>query len=379
MKCSNCGEQIEEGRLFCTHCGHEIQWVPDYDSLGSYMERERMLKQEQEAAEAARRKAAAELRQKKKKRRIITTVTIALFAVVIICLVLAMKMHDNNKKYNDFDYQMTMADTAFSNQKYEKCYEYVERALDLDDSDPDAHLLKAQVLIKLNETEDAIKTLTSLIDKHPDNVTAYGLLIKLYNSNKMTEEIKELMDACENEDVRTKYAAYICSTPIFSVPSGEYTEQKELQLYAKSDDVTIYYTTDGKDPTADSIVYTDSISLTEGTTTIKAIAVNEKGISSDIVTNQYTISLTPPDPPQISPSSGNFTTNMDTKIYIIVPEGCKAYYAFDKKPTIADNLYDPNQPVEMLSGTHTFYAILVDENGKVSYPGSAIYKLEAAE
>ena len=70
---------------------------------------------------------------------------------------------------------------------------------------------------------------------------------------------------------------------------------------------------------------------------------------------------------------------MDTNIYIIVPKGCRAYYAFDKKPTIADELYQEDQPVKMLKGTHTFYAILVDEQNKVSSPGRAIYKLTEAK
>ena len=72
MKCSNCGEPIEEGRLFCLKCGQEVQWVPDYDSFGSLMEQERIKKEkkEREEADAARKKAAAaaELRRKKKEK-----------------------------------------------------------------------------------------------------------------------------------------------------------------------------------------------------------------------------------------------------------------------------------------------------------------------
>ena len=33
MRCSNCGEPIEEGRLSVLNCGQEVQWVPDYDPL----------------------------------------------------------------------------------------------------------------------------------------------------------------------------------------------------------------------------------------------------------------------------------------------------------------------------------------------------------
>lgn len=383
MKCSNCGEPVEEGRLFCLNCGQEVQWVPDYDSFGNYMEQERIRKEQERIrkehaeAEAARRRAAiaAENRRKKKKRKMITAVVGCLCLAVGIGVAVGVKMTTEKKNYNDFGYQMRMADTAFSNRKYEECYEFVERAVTLDADDADAQLLKAQVLVKLEREKEAMKVLEALIENDPDNTTAYGQLIKIYDASEMKAEIKELLDKCDNDQIKEKYSGYISTPPVFSLPGGEYSEQKTLQLYAKGEGGTIYYTTDGTEPTEDSTLYTGSIDIKDGTTTVKAIVINSKGISSDVVTNQYTVTFVPPDPPKISPSSGKFTTDMDTKIYIIVPEGCKAYYAFDRKPTIADEEYDEDEPVKMQKGTHTFYAILVDEHGKVSYPGSATYSL----
>ena len=59
MKCSNCGEPVEEGRLFCLNCGQEIQWVPDYDSFGTFMEQQERLKKEKEEAERREKLRAA--------------------------------------------------------------------------------------------------------------------------------------------------------------------------------------------------------------------------------------------------------------------------------------------------------------------------------
>ena len=56
MRCSNCGEPIEEGRLFCLNCGQEVQWVPDYDSFGDYMVQEKLKKEKEQAEAAAARK-----------------------------------------------------------------------------------------------------------------------------------------------------------------------------------------------------------------------------------------------------------------------------------------------------------------------------------
>ncbi len=379
MKCSNCGATVEEGKLFCPKCGQELQWVPDYNSMGNYMDQERIKREREEKERAALMKrknaAAANERRRKKKRRNITLLVTAILILVVVIAVILLRIHTNNKNYNDYDYQMRMAETAFSNQKYEESYEYVERAVALDDSSTDAKLLMAQILVKLEKNTQAEKILLDVIAQEPDNVAAYGQLIKVYVADEKTDEIKALLDGCESAAVLEKYASYISNAPVFSLGEGTYSESQSLQLISKSENSSIYYTTDGTDPTTASTPYTGTIVLDEGTTVVKAIAVNGKGIASDIISKEYVIAYEAPDAPEISPSSGKFTTDMDTSIYIIVPEGCKAYYAFDEKPTLQSNLYDEDEPVKMLKGTHTFYAILVDEHNKVSSAGSAEYTL----
>ena len=63
---------------------------------------------------------------------------------------------------------------------------------------------------------------------------------------------------------------------------------------------------------------------------------------------------------------------MDTSIQVVVPDGCKVYYAFDQKPTEkTGTLY--KGAVDMPAGEHTFYAIAVNDYGKSSYAASETY------
>ncbi len=77
------------------------------------------------------------------------------------------------------------------------------------------------------------------------------------------------------------------ATPKFSPSGGTYSEPQTVSLTCGTDGATIYYTTDGSEPTDASTVYTESISISE-TTTLRAIAIKEE-TRSDIATATYTI------------------------------------------------------------------------------------------
>jgi len=61
--------------------------------------------------------------------------------------------------------------------------------------------------------------------------------------------------------------------------SQSFVDEVEVTITNSNENGTIYYTTDGSDPTASSTAYTGSFTVTE-TTTVKAIVVTEAGTSS---------------------------------------------------------------------------------------------------
>jgi hypothetical protein len=126
--------------------------------------------------------------------------------------------------------------------------------------------------------------------------------------------IKKLMDSA-NEDIRSQYAAYIAFEPVFDPAEGDYTDLISITISA--DNETVYYTTDGTDPTLQSLKYQGPVAAAEGRTEIRAMAVNAKGIQSNTVIAVYNVTLPPPDAASISPTSGNYVTG--TKITVTFP------------------------------------------------------------
>ena len=79
-----------------------------------------------------------------------------------------------------------------------------------------------------------------------------------------------------------------CATPTFSPAAGTYTSAQNVTISTTTDAATIYYTTDGNDPTTNSSVYSSAISVSE-TTTIKAMAVKSEMTNSSVASATYTI------------------------------------------------------------------------------------------
>jgi len=95
---------------------------------------------------------------------------------------------------------------------------------------------------------------------------------------------------------------FLTQTPTvgFSPAAGAYTSAQSVTLTDSDSNATIYYTTDGSTPTANSPVYSTPIAVS-ASTTINAIAIDSNLQNSGVVTAAYVIQ---PNPPSISFPTG---------------------------------------------------------------------------
>lgn len=152
----------------------------------------------------------------------------------------------------------------------------------------------------------------------------------------------------------------------FGPKAGEYPAAQNVTLTSSVDGATLYYTTNGDEPTTESAKYTAAIPVTISGTTIKALAVAD-GYENATAEAAYTIK---PDQPKFSEESKTFKDPL--AVTLTLPEtasaGAKIHYAIGATATAESDVYD-GTPIT-ISGENDgdkiiLHAVVVDEYGNV--------------
>ncbi len=125
------------------------------------------------------------------------------------------------------------------------------------------------------------------------------------------------------------------SDPEITPEGGTYNETQTVTINEPDDDVTVYYTTDGSDPSASN--YTGSWSTTGGTysqtvnvtttgTTIKAIAIDSEDNESDISEATYVLKV---GDVKASSASGKYSNPFKLTLSQTATSGATIYYTTD--------------------------------------------------
>ena len=400
MKCRYCGYEIPDGELYCEHCGKEVRIVPDYNPLEDMLTAQIKVsldgeEPEDEAFDTApvrntgrrtgtgrgtrqgtssntnrstgrrgsspemerRRRRQQQVRKKaalrKKRRRLL--MIMALFLILIAAGIYFLYS-------NSYAGVVRRGTRALDAGNYSEAQSLFERAMSKDNERPEAYTGLSGVYAAQDDLDAAEAVFLTGLEEQTDNADLYEACVNFYMDTEQQEKIPELLDDA-SDTVQEALGGYIIDGPSFSLDDEEtFEDVQELTLTA-GDGETIYYTTDESDPTTSSTKYTEPIQISEGTTTVTAIAVDDRGVPSLPVQKSYTVEFPIVDAPAVSPSTGQY--DEAKQIEIKVPEGYDAYYTMDESdPTTASTKY--TGPIEMPEGTTIFKAILVNGEGRSS-------------
>ena len=408
MKCRYCKAEIPEGELYCKKCGREVQIVPDYNPLEEMLTAQIQLDGNEQESELdqyinqkrrnnnrtgqsagrntgrsasrttaamtgrrmtgnttgqmltekeRRKRQSAKAARKKALRRKRRIVLLIMAAIVVLAGAGFYVVYQNS--YNGI---MKKAQKAAQSKDYTTAEAYYKQAISKNTKKADAYTGLADVYQSQDKTDEGTTLFEEAVSKQSGNVELYKACMDFYLKSDQNMEIPELLDSV-NDSMLEKLSDYVVDEPKFSLEdSTTYDDVQKLLLTADKD--TIYYTTDGTDPDLTSTKYTsEGIQISEGETTIKAIAVNKKWVPSAIGKKTYTVEFPVEDAPAVSPSTGQYDEAV--QIEVKVPEGYTAYYTTDgTDPTTASTKY--TGPIDMPKGETLFKVVLVNGKGRMS-------------
>ena len=134
---------------------------------------------------------------------------------------------------------------------------------------------------------DSFKVLAGVEVTEGENADIIGLVGCYVNA---TNDTKQIFPRSANDIIEQVVPTETVATPTFTPEAGYFTAAQNVTIACTTADATIYYTLDGSDPTTESAVYTESIEVSE-TTTIKAFAVKDGMLDSEIATGLFTIEI----------------------------------------------------------------------------------------
>ena len=225
-----------------------------------------------------------------------------------------------------------------------------------------------------------IRYTTDGSDPTPTSGTLYNAAIDIPGNSRLFIKAIAYMDG-HNPSVVTS-ANYLVTGTVadvtFSLPEGTYQTAQSVSLDTTTEDASIYYTTDGTNPTRDSFRYHQPIALPlNSTTQIKARAFKTDWLPSDIEDNTYIITGSIAfNPPVLDPAAGEHNNQITITISAPIPSDAAVYYTIDG--TVPDASSTPYTAPFDLNADATINAVALKDGWTPAYI-SGTYSFKAAD
>ena len=289
MRCTHCNAIIPEGWMRCPRCGKEVQIVPDYNPLDDVLTQEvkgsvedvtrqlqtkdvrdfgrrqevyqskatRVLSQEEldeiqagrERAARNRSRAEAKRKQQERKKQLVRRRRKVLLILFLVLLIFGAAF-GYFLYQNSYVGKVAKGYDALQMKEYQTAEKYFKHAIGKNAQRAEAYSGLAETYMEQDEGDEAESVFLSAIASYPSNEELYRAAISFYEETKQLDKISEILEDCDDESVLSSLKAYVSTEPVFSLDDGKYSEVQEVTLSASGE--TIYYTTDGTNPTSSS-------------------------------------------------------------------------------------------------------------------------------
>jgi len=386
MKCHKCGAYIPEGHMYCDKCGAEINIVPDFepeveneidntlssiagklakdDSYDSHKRTDRHTHVTK--ASIGRHAGSGKTRKSNKdfndfniisymkdNKKIVIGSAIAIAILFLIVFSVSLFQDKTGNKY------IKLAQEARNKGNNYEAVAYLSEGKKKNPNNINIIFELSDCYLELGDTYNAVETLKTVVDSDlysKDYVTAaYERIISIYKQLGEYAKIAEILNEGQSESAYALKKEYIPEKPIMVTEPNTYEERVEIEISCNEGDV-IYYTVNGDIPTKKSTVYRKEIDLeVDGEYNIKAVAINEYGVPSDVVESIYIVEKGAAPNPEIIEESGDYTQN--TMIVAVAGEGCTIYYTTDgSDPTMESEEYVDSIPMPLGKSHYKFIA-----------------------
>lgn len=167
--------------------------------------------------------------------------------------------------------------------------------------------------------------------------------------------------------VTATYTVATVADPVFDPTDGIVLIGTLVTITCDTPDSTIYYTTDGTDPTDLSTLYAWPVTINTSTT-LKAVAYKDGYFTSGITSAVYAIPGSVATP-TFDPVAGQVTLGTDIALSTTT-SGASIYYTTDgTTPTTSSTLYDPPTTKPTITLTNTTVKAIAVKSG---YPSSSV-------
>ena len=216
----------------------------------------------------------------------------------VAAVVLAVTVFLNYQKIrNSRSYLLEKASVSAQQGDYKEALSLLDRAAaarpDGSATDVQILLIKAEYLEEDGQWDEALQTAMRVMKNSRLDTEEYDSswerIVSVCTRMKAFEKLSMLLDGCEKESIREKYADYFCVAPVILESSGRYSGTLTVHIESGAKG-SVFYTVNGEEPDERSFLCSGTVILPPGSYTLKAVFINLYGVRSKTVSESYQIS-----------------------------------------------------------------------------------------